>query len=120
MKVLIADDSELLRNHLKKLLTFVETITEINETGTVHATIEALETRNPEVLILDIQMPDGNGFEVLKRLQVFDKRPFTIVYTNFPSKFNKKKSFRMGADFFFDKTNEFEALIEILKQIKRR
>ena len=119
MKLLIADDSELLRQNFRKLLDGSQTITDIIEAGTVFDTLRQVKAARPEVLVLDIQLPDGSGFDVLHAL--FDTpqefQPIVIVFTNFPSEHNRRKSYDLGARFFFDKSNEYEQLIELLDSL---
>lgn len=119
MKLLIADDSELLRQNFRKLLDGSRTITDIIEASTVADTLQKVTAERPEVLLLDIQLPDGSGFDVLHAL--FDRphefQPTVIVFTNFPSEHNRRKSYELGARFFFDKSNEYEQLIELLDSL---
>lgn len=119
MKLLIADDSELLRQNFRKLLDGSRTITDIIEASTVADTLQKVKAERPEVLLLDIQLPDGSGFDVLHAL--FDTphevQPTVIVFTNFPSEHNRRKSYELGARFFFDKSNEYEQLIELLDSL---
>jgi DNA-binding NarL/FixJ family response regulator len=112
MHVLIADDSASIRRNLGKLLRPVDGITRISEAGDVTHTLQQLETDTPDVLILDLQMPDGSGLEVLavvreKRLEVK-----IIVLTTFATEHNRKRCGDLGADFFFDKTREYERVVE--------
>ena len=119
MKVLIADDSTLIRMNLRKLLSSVKTISSVLVSQDVPSTIEQLTSANPDVVILDIQMPGGTGFDVLKYIQETDLSITTIVLTNFASDNNKKKSIELGADYFFDKSNEYERILDILNTVKQ-
>jgi DNA-binding NarL/FixJ family response regulator len=119
MKLLIADDSELLRQNFRKLLDGSATITAIIEASTVIDTLQQVKAARPDVLVLDIHLPDGSGFDVLHA--IFDTpqefQPTVIVFTNFPSELNRRKSYALGARFFFDKSNEYEQLIELLESL---
>ncbi len=120
VKVLIADDSSLLRKNLRKLLAPVQTIETIVESHSVLSTIKQVEVEKPDVVILDIQMPDGSGIDVLTFLNSKDPKPLTIILTNFPSENNKHYCIERGADYFFDKSNEYEQVITVLENCKRR
>jgi DNA-binding NarL/FixJ family response regulator len=119
MKVLIADDSTLIRMNLRKLLSSVKTISSVLVSQDVPSTIEQLTGAKPDVVILDIQMPGGTGFDVLKFIQDKNLSPTTIVLTNFASENNKKKSVELGAHYFFDKSNEYERILDILNTVKQ-
>jgi DNA-binding NarL/FixJ family response regulator len=118
MKLLLADDSPLLRENLQKLMRPVDTINHIYESEDVPATIEAIDTNKPEVIILDIRMPGGSGFDVLEHLKQRQQSPIVIVLTNYATDYNREKCFRLGAKYFFDKTKEFEKVIDVLKTLK--
>ncbi len=121
LNILIADDSSMLRSHLKKLLTLtINPETAIHETHSVISTLNQLEVELPDVLILDIQLPDGTGMDVLKYLATRERKPLIIILTNFPNENNKRHCFEWGADYFFDKSNEYEKVISVLENYIRR
>lgn len=115
MKLLIADDSELLRKNLRKLLSDVKGISEVYESAGVADTLQQLAEVLPDILLLDIQMPDGSGFDVLRSKVTTPK--LIIVLTNFPTESNRRKSMSLGADYFFDKSNEYEKLIGMFENL---
>lgn len=80
----------------------------------VPQTKKMIETLHPDVVILDIQMPGGTGFDVLSSYKDKTARPIFIIFTNFSSDAYKKKCLAEGADYFFDKSKEFEQVINLL------
>jgi DNA-binding NarL/FixJ family response regulator len=68
----------------------------------------------PEVVILDIRMPEGSGIDVLKGMQGEKLTPITIVLTNFAFSQYRKKCLQLGARFFFDKSADFTQVSEVL------
>jgi len=66
--VIVADDSEAIRGKLKDLLLSRVEAIEVSETASVEETLDLLESEQADYLILDLQFPDGSGFEVLERL----------------------------------------------------
>lgn len=72
IKVMIADDHVLMREGLKKLLEFDGSIKVIAEAANGVECLESLKTIKPEVLLLDINMPNKNGIEVLKEIREND------------------------------------------------
>ena len=76
-RLLLADDHPMIRNAIEVLLR--DTGFEIvGMTGTGQATLEAMERLQPDLLLLDIQMPGGTGIEVLRRLRSA-KSPAKII-----------------------------------------
>jgi two-component system, OmpR family, response regulator len=120
LTVLIADDSALLRENIRKLVSGVTGDAELAEAETVHDTLARIRKELPAVLILDLQFPDGSGFDVLEHLDAVvewpSPRPYVVVLTNFPSPQNKDRAMRLGADHFLDKSYEYEQLIPLLEE----
>ena len=115
MKVFIADDSRIMRERLIGMLNEFHDIDIIGEAHDGIGAIEGIQTLEPDFLILDIRMPAGNGMDVLKNIQN-QHLPLTVaVFTNFPTPQYQKKCIALGADYFFDKSEDFEKLIGVLK-----
>jgi DNA-binding NarL/FixJ family response regulator len=114
MTILIADDSPLVRERLVKLIARRRLDARVRESQDVPSTITAIDDDRPDVLILDLRMPGGSGFDVLSHIQRQNMAIRVIVLTNFASEDNEKKSRKLGAHFFFDKTKEFERALDVL------
>lgn len=112
MKILIADDSQLIRTHLSELISTCRNDVELYTSSDYRTTIEFLQHYPVQVLILDIQFPDGSGFSVLEFLKTWQAKPFVMVLTNLTDAGARKKSLKLGADLFFDKTEEYEMVVE--------
>jgi len=115
MTVLIADESSVLRKTLKSLLLRIDGIERILETHSVFSTINQIEIEMPDLIILDLQLGEGRGTDVLSYLGLKDPRPLVVVLTNYADSNNKRTCMDRGADFFFDKSNEYKDLLSILK-----
>ena len=117
MKVFIADESAVVRERLKEMLY---EIPEIEIIGQAHDGLEAtnlIKKLNPDVVILDIHMNGGGGIEVIKCIKKIEPVPLVIILTNYPYPQYRKKCMDLGADFFFDKSTEFEKVTEVLKKL---
>jgi len=117
MKVLIADDSELMRKRLNTIITCIEGIDVIREAKDCGETIKIIRELNPDVVILDIRMPGGSGIDILHQIKKKKTGPTVIIFTNYPYPEYRKKCMELGADFFFDKSTEFNKISEVLKQL---
>lgn len=120
MRLLIADDSEIIRSRLVDLLSEVEGIKVVGEARESHETIEAVRQLSPDVVILDIRMPGGDGILALEQIKGKPKPPIVIMFTNHPYLQYRKRCLDAGADFFFYKSTEFEALLALLKKLARK
>jgi len=117
MKILIADDSLIVRKSLKRLLISLNNPIEIYESINVKHTIDIFQELNPDLIILDIMMPDGNGMDALKVIKQRNRDQKVLIYTNFPNPLNRKKCMDLGADYFVDKTSEYGLILDIIKEI---
>src|SRR5215467_7571420 len=80
MRTIIADDESLARKKLRLMLSSESGVQIIAECQDGGETIRALTTYKPDLLMLDIQMPDLDGFEVLRRISP-DAMPIVIFTT---------------------------------------
>src|SRR5690349_8150300 len=86
IKAVIIDDERLARNELKKLLQDFPEIEVVAEAANANEGIEKIDSLNPDLIFLDIQMPGKTGFDMLAEL---DKAPdviFTTAYDDYALK----------------------------------
>jgi DNA-binding NarL/FixJ family response regulator len=117
LTIAIVDDSEIIRQRLVQRLNKCECFNIIWQSENVENTYCCFNQSAPSALILDIQLPDGSGIDILEKIKL--ESPFTkiIMLTNYPSLPFKNKCVKAGADYFFDKSTEFEKVFEILKEL---
>ena len=117
MKVFIVDDSAVVRERLRAMLS---ELTEIEIIGEARAPLEvknSVRKVKPDAVILDIRMPGGSGIDVLQNIKKDKPAPIVIILTNYPYPQYRKKCMDAGADFFFDKSTEFDKITEVFKQL---
>ena len=117
MRLLIADDSEILRTRLCEMLSEIEGITIVGQAKNCPSCVEAVQNLKPDVVILDIRIPGGDGIMALETIKKFDHAPKVIMFTNYPYLQYRKRCLDMGADFFFYKANEFEQLVNAVREL---
>lgn len=84
MKVLLIDDERLAREELKHLLKeFAGNITIVGEASNGVEGLKAIKELSPDLVFLDIQMPEMDGFEMLKRLDEIPRVIFTSAYDEY-------------------------------------
>lgn len=103
IKAVIVEDSRLARNELKELIKKHPEIELLGEAENVDKGFELIQATNPDLLFLDINMPEKDGFELLEML---DEVPITIFTTAF--------------DEYAIKSFEYNALDYLLKPINEK
>ncbi len=79
--------------------------------------MQLLSNLSIDILFLDIHMPGSNGFKVLTQIRNSDKKIKIIIITNYPTMQYRTAAFEMGANYFVDKSEEFEKIPTILNEI---
>jgi DNA-binding NarL/FixJ family response regulator len=115
MKVLIADGSALIRNRLVDSLQEVKDIEIIGQAKNAIETVADVWKLNPDAVVMDVQMPAGNGIEVLQSIKKHKPSTFVIVLTSSDDPVYRQKCMALGAHSFLDKATEFHRVAEILK-----
>ena len=83
LRVLIVDDTRLARQELRTLLRDIPGVDCVGEADDVPAAREAIERLRPDVVLLDIQMPSGTGFDLLEQLDATPRIVFTTAYDQY-------------------------------------
>lgn len=117
IKVFVADDSIVLRERLLEMLREMPGVEVLGCAGDGLHAIDSIRELKPDVVVLDIQMPRGTGLDVLKNVKHGGQGPTVVVFTNFPYPQYRKRALEFGANYFFDKTTEFEKLRELFGQL---
>lgn len=81
IRVLLSDDESLARHRLRGLLEAESDLTVVGECEDGRGAIEAVEREKPDLLFLDVQMPEVDGFGVVEALQKKRSLPLTIFVT---------------------------------------
>jgi len=86
MKAIIIDDERLARAELKKLLQDFPEVEVVDEAANAEEGISKIETHQPDLIFLDIQMPGKTGFDMLSQLERVPHVIFTTAYDEYALK----------------------------------
>lgn len=113
MKLMIVDDSEVISKRLKELLQDIEDleIAAIVEDG-IQA-IAQFTILNPEITILDLMIPRMNGLDVLRSIRSKNQNAVVIILTNYDQSYFRDRCKELGANYFLDKSADFEKVYQI-------
>ena len=113
MQIYIVEDSAAVRSRLEALLGQVPGVSIAGAcAGATEATREILE-RRPDMVILDLNLAEGGGFDVLRALHARAPEIEVYMLSNFSAYPYRQLAERLGARGFFDKTREFERVREV-------
>ena len=110
MNLYIVEDSELIQ---QRLLDFVSTIPGVQVIGMaadIATASNELIQHEADACILDLQLKDGSGLQLLKAVKQHKPGLKVVVLTNHASEANRIYALRAGADGFLDKSTDFENL----------
>lgn len=120
MKVLVVDDSKIVRDRLVSLLDSMEGVDIVEQAEDGRSAILANNNLRPDVIILDIRMVETNGIQLLKKFKNIRSDQKIIMLTNFPYPQYRKKCFEEGADYFLDKSTEFDEVARIINSLVKK
>ncbi|HBX37199.1 MAG TPA: DNA-binding response regulator [Pseudohongiella sp.] len=83
MKIAVVEDSRLARQELCSLLAAYPAHSVVGEAHSVRSGIDLVEAERPDLLLLDIQLPDGDGFSILEQLSYVPLVVFTTAYDEY-------------------------------------
>ncbi|MCU0858673.1 MAG: response regulator, partial [Pontiellaceae bacterium] len=116
MRILVADDSQPIRQRLVERLSGLPGVCVAEAENTTDA-LQQIEIFAPDVAVLDIRMPGGGGIKVLGEIKTKHPSVIVMIVTSYPYAQYRRKCLEAGADFFFDKSTEFEQVAEIVRQL---
>ena len=117
---MIVDDSRIVRDRLVALISELPTVEVIGQAANVVDAVKKIRRLQPHIIVLDIAMPGGNGIQVLESIRKL-RRPqaHIIMLTNFAQEAYRERCLELGAEYFFDKSAEFEEAVETIKELSR-
>ena len=120
MKVFIVEDSPAILERLADMVREIDGVELVGDAANYRSAVSGIMAARPDVAILDIKLADdtGSGIDVLAGVKPQLPDLKTIVLSNYATPQHIKASADAGADFFLDKSVDFERIVEILEQLQ--
>lgn len=115
MHALIIDSAELVVSRLQDMLEEMDCIRNISVADNYSKAMWEINHQLPDIILLDIQLPDNSGIELLKLIKQQYPSLKVIVLTNKSSETYKSICEQIGSDHFIDKSTGFENIISIIR-----
>ena len=117
--VYVVDDSDFVRERLIEMLSELEGVEIAGGTGDPLEAVAAIRQMVPDAVILDIRLPRKSGIEVLRDIKKDKPSPVVIILTNYPYPQYQKECTEAGADYFLNKSTEFNKIADVLKGLAK-
>ena len=115
MRTLIVDDERLARSELRRLLAEQPEVQVVGEAANIDEAYRQVQSLHPDLLLLDIKMPGGSGFDLLERLESTPQVIFTTAFDEFAL-----KAFEVNALDYLLKPVSAERLATALQRVRER
>jgi len=120
LMVFLAEDSQAIRARLAETIREIEGAKLVGEAGTVGEAIKGIRATQPGAVILDLQLEDGSGLDVLKAVHPSSPALHVAVLTNYATDQHRRACMDAGAEYFLDKSSDFPRIREIVQGWTRR
>jgi DNA-binding NarL/FixJ family response regulator len=117
MNILVVDDSELIR---MRLVRQIEALPGVDRVMTASGCLLAqhlVASQPPALVVLDLHLPDGDPVRLIPQFKLDHPDLQVAVLTNDATDYNRRRCLQAGADWFYDKSTEFEQLLTQLRQL---
>jgi DNA-binding NarL/FixJ family response regulator len=114
VRVLIVEDALIFRERLVALIADLSNVAIVGLAGDGFQAQALFRQHRPDAVVLDIQLPGVSGMDLLVEFKREHPTCVVIVLTTYGFKEFRERCTALGADHFFDKSAEFERVIEVL------
>ena len=118
--VLLVDDHEGFINAALRHLRKVEWLEVVGRASNGLEAIERSETLRPDVVLMDLAMPEMGGLQATRLIKTQDAPPFIVIASHFDDAEHREHAMRAGADDFVSKLSYIQEVLPILERFKER
>ncbi|MDQ3552087.1 MAG: response regulator transcription factor [Bacteroidota bacterium] len=115
--VLVYDDNISLRESIERMVQFTDHLLLVGSYGNVQQVAEQVKELQPEVILMDIDMPGLNGIEAVKQVRQFDKKVPIIMLTVFDDNVHVLEAIVAGASGYLLKKHISDKLVDAIQDV---
>ena len=116
VRVYLVEDSPMIIERLERMLATIIGARSVGHASRADEAIDAILAERPDIVMLDLHLARGNGFDVLRALHEQAPQIAIYVLSNFATPPYRQLAQRLGATDFFDKTAEFESVLQAIAE----
>lgn len=120
MNVVLVDDSSRIRRTLKVLLSDIRDLSIVGEADDAPEALELCRALKPDVAVLDIQMPNGSGIDLLRQIKEIQPAPVVMMFTGMHQSKFRLACEKAGSDYYFVKPNDLHSLHGVMEMLAGR
>jgi len=118
-RVLLVDPQTIVRQGLHRILETDDAIEIVGETGDGRTAVEMTERLRPDVVVIDVTLPELNGIDATARIVERDKRVRVLILTSVSDDLAVRRGLRAGASGYLLKDSEGLELLKAVKAVAR-
>jgi DNA-binding NarL/FixJ family response regulator len=115
IRVLIADDHEVVRAGIRAVLQKLDDLEVVGEASTGEEVVKGCLSLRPDVAVVDVVMPGGDGLETLARLRIECPEVRVVIYSGFQNPTFLARAMALGAMGFVHKDSNLDKLMDCVK-----
>jgi len=116
LKVYLVEDSPVLRERLEAMLATIAGARTVGYASGAEDAVRGIGEQRPDVVVLDLKLAQGSGFDVLRGLKGLSPPVDVYVLSNFATEPYRRIAAQLGARGVFDKSHEFNELRQALAE----
>ncbi len=120
IRVILADDHDLIRRGIRRILEKASNILIIGEASTGAGALRLVQELKPDVLVLDIEMPDMQGLRVARELRIKNVPVSIVILSACDEDQFIKETLQVGVDGYLDKSEPPAKIREVIYQVSEK
>jgi DNA-binding NarL/FixJ family response regulator len=117
IRVVLADDHPIVRDGLRKLLSLEDDIDVVGEAADGREVLQVVQDTQPDIVILDLRMPNMDGLSALHALQQLERKPKIIVLTASEDKNEFVQAMKLGCSGIVLKQTAPELIVKSIRKV---
>ncbi|QOL52131.1 response regulator [Massilia litorea] len=116
ISILLVDDHRVVRNGIRLMLGTADDIEVVGEAETAQDALQFANEHDVDVVLVDINLPDKSGLDLIKRLRTLKPETAAVVLTAYPEETYALRAFRQGAAGYLNKNSSTDVIVAAVRK----